>query len=57
MNRDSILAFGLAALVTVCSTILVVTGHTVPDQLWGLGWVAVGGGAGVAVTRGKNATP
>lgn len=57
--RTEIYAFLLAALVAICATVLIALGDTVPPELWILGGVALGGGAGIAlpsVTPGSSVT-
>ena len=41
----------VVVIVVICATVLAATSHTVPDQLWLLGGLAVGGGAGATIPR------
>lgn len=57
MRNAVIAAFGLAALIIVAATTIVISGHAVPDWFPQLALVAAGGGAGIAIPNSGELRP
>lgn len=50
-TNHALLAYLVTAIIVLCSTVIVMAGHTIPDIFQVLGGAAIGAAAGVSVPK------